>query len=258
MERNIKYVWIGTLFFIILILMVAFILWLNRFEIDSTRYTHYYAYSSDEVSGIGANTPIKYKGISVGRVQSINFKDIKEGIIEVQMLIDSQLYVRENAKVVISSQGLAGANYLSLIQGNGGEVLQKNTEGKKVLELDKGSIEKIMSKASELSDDMASLLKNLNNGLNEENLREINMMIKELRSSTQNLQSISVQINNNMQRGEYNLREILTPTLFQFQRSLQDMSKFFNHASQFMDKMDKDPYNSLFGKQNQSSQKDKK
>ncbi len=258
MERNVKYVWIATLFFIILILMVAFILWLNRFEIDSTRYTQYYAYSSDEVSGVSANTSIRYKGISVGRVQSVSFKDIKEGTIQIQMLIDSQLYVRENAKVIISSQGLAGANYLSLIQSNGGELLQKNSEGKKVLELDKGSIEKIMSKASELSDDMASLLKSLNNGLNEENLQEINIMIKELSNSAHNLQNISAQMNKNMQRGEYNLREILTPTLFQLQGSLQDMSKFFNQASSFIDKMDKDPYNSLFGKQNQSSQKDKK
>lgn len=95
MERNVRYVWIGAIFFIILILMIAFIMWLNRFELDSHRFQHYYTYSQDEVGGIGTNTPIKYKGISVGRVISVDFASLKEGTIQIQMLIDSQLEIRK-------------------------------------------------------------------------------------------------------------------------------------------------------------------
>lgn len=252
MERNIKYVWIGAMFFIVLACMVCFILWLNRFEVDSARYKQYYAYSSDEVGGVGVNTPVRYKGISVGRVRSVSFKDIKSGVIQIEMLIDSKLILRENAKVIIASQGLAGANYLSLIQGEGGE-LGVDSEGRRVIMLDKGSLEKIMSKAGELGDDMALLLKNLNQTLSEENLGEVSAMIKELHASVKNLQSLSAQMDTQMKRGEYNMREILTPTLLQLQGSLQDMSRFFSLASRFVEKMDKNPYDSLFGKQNTES-----
>lgn len=246
MERNVRYVWIGAIFFIILILMIGFIMWLNRFEIDSHRFQHYYAYSQDEVGGIGTNTPIKYKGISVGRVMSVNFANLKEGTIQIQMLIDSQLELKKNTKVIISSQGLAGANYLALIQGEG-EPLEE-IDGKKILELDKGSIEKIMSKATELSDNAASLLKNANAILDEQNLYEISLIVKDLRESVQNLQSITLQMDKNIQRGEYNMREILTPTLLQFQASLQDMSQFFIQASAWIEKVDRNPYDSIFGK----------
>lgn len=254
MERNVRYVWIGVLFFIALGLMIAFVMWLNRFEVDSARYTQYYAYSSDEIGGIGANTPVRYKGISVGRVKSVAFRDIKEGTIQIEMLIDSQLLVRENARVVISSQGLAGANYLSLIQGEG-KALEKNNEDRMVIELDKGSLDKIMSKAGELSDDMAALLKNLNNTLSDENLKEIAILLKSLEQSAHNLNNLSIEVNKNMQNGEYNMREILTPTLFELQKSLQDMSRFFNNASIFLDKMDKNPYDSLFGKRKNTESK---
>lgn len=251
MERNVKYIWIGTMFFIVLVCMVCFILWLNRFELDSERFKQYYAYSSDEVGGVSVNTPVRYKGISVGRVQSVNFKDIKNGIIQIQMFIDSDLIIHQNAKVIIASQGLAGANYLSLIQGEGGE-LKADSEGRYVIALDKGSLEKIMSKASELGEDMTVLLKNINATLSQENLSEITATIKELHASVKNLQSLSSQMDTQMKRGEYNMREILTPTLLQLQGSLQDMSRFFTTASNFVEKIDKNPYDSIFGKQNTS------
>lgn len=252
MERNVRYVWIGAVFFIILILMVLFVLWLNRFELDSAKYTRYYAYSADEVSGVGANTPIRYKGISVGRVQSVGFKDIKSGVIAITMLIDSKLEIKQNAKVIVASQGLAGANYLSLIQGEG-ETLQADEDGNKVIMLDKGGLDKILGKAGEISEDITALLANLNRTFNEENLNNLTEMIKELRSSTSSLASLSAQMDRNMKNGEYNVREILTPTLLQLQGSLQDMSRFFNTATRFVDKVDKNPYDSLFGKQNDKS-----
>lgn len=252
MERNVRYIWIGSIFFIILFCMIAFVLWLNRFELDSAKYEHYYAYSFDEVGGVGTNTPIRYKGISVGRVLNVDFKDIKEGVIQVSMLIDSQLVIKENAKVVVSSQGLAGANYLAIIQGEG-RPIQNDVDGRKILELDKGSIEKIMAKASELSDDLSLLMKNLNKTFSEENLKNITQSIVQLHHATASFQSIADQMDRNIKRGEYNLREILTPTLLQFQGSLQGMNRFFDSASQFVEKVDKNPYDSLFGKQNTES-----
>ncbi|RDU58898.1 MlaD family protein [Helicobacter marmotae] len=256
MERNVRYVWIGIIFFLVLIFMIAFILWLNRFEIDPNKYAIYYAYSSSEVEGIGTNTPIRYKGISVGRVRSVGFKDIKEGIIEIEMFIDSALLIQENAKVLISSQGLAGANYLALIQGNGG-ALKSDSENRKVLSFDKGGFEKIISKASELGDSADVLLKSLNHIVSEQNITEINAILKDIHTTTKHLQSLSAQMDSQMKNGEYNMREILTPTLLQLQGSLQDMSKFFTDASNFLSKIDKSPYDTLFGKESQKSTKDK-
>lgn len=255
MERNVRYVWIGILFFVVLILMIAFVLWLNRFEVDSTKYTRYYVYSSDEVSGIGVNTPIRYKGISVGRVRDVKFKNIKEGIIEIQMLLDSNLPVRENAKVVVSSQGLAGANYLSLTQGSG-EILKENDEGKRVIALDKAGFDKIIEQASELGSNVDLLLKNTNRMFDENN-GEIHLLLRDLHTTIVYLQKVSEQLHTQMKDGEYNMREILTPTLFQLQGSLQDMSDFFTKASAFLDKVDKNPYDSFFGKESKNT-KDKK
>ncbi|CUU40966.1 MlaD family protein [Helicobacter typhlonius] len=257
MERNVRYVWIGAIFFIVLICMVVFVLWLNRFEVDSKKYAQYYAYSSNEVSGVGTNTPIRYKGISVGHVRDVKFKDIVSGIIEVDMLIESSLPIRENAKVIVSSQGLAGANYLSIIQ-NEGEILQINSEGKKVLEFDKGELDKILAKAGELGDNVDLLLKSVNSVFDEGNIGEISLLLKDLRTSMDSMQSVAKQLDTQMQNGEYNIREILTPTLFALQSSLQDMSAFFTKASAFLDKVDKNPYDSFFGKESKDKSKDSK
>lgn len=252
MERNVRYVWIGAIFFITLICMVGFVLWLNRIDLDSTRYKPYYAYSLEEISGIGANTPIRYKGISVGRVSKVAFKDIKEGVIEVAMLIDSAMIIKTNASVMLSTQGLAGASYLALIQGDG-EELVPNSDGKRVLGLQKGSLDKILGKASELGDEASSLLKNLNKTFGSES--DVNALIKELHLSLKHLQSISATLDSNIKKGEYNMREMLSPTLLQLQGSLQDMSRFFNAASALLNKIEKNPYDSLFGKEDSKESK---
>ncbi|MCH5313567.1 MAG: MCE family protein [Helicobacter sp.] len=253
MERNVRYVWIGAIFFVVLIFMVAFILWLNRFEMDSAKYAQYYAYSSNEIEGIGTNTPIRYKGISIGHVRDVKFKDIKEGTIEITMLIESILPIRKNAKVIISSQGLAGANYLSLIHNDDGEILEANDEGKKVIMLERGGFDKIIAKASELGDSVDMLLRNVNALFDVQSLSEIHFILREIHETTTHMKSISEQLDRQMKNGEYNVREILTPTLFQLQGSLQDMSGFFTRASAFLDKVDKNPYDSLFGQESKDS-----
>lgn len=245
MELNVRYVWIGFLFFLTLIFMIIFILWLNRFELDSSKYHIYYAFSKDEINGVGVNTPIKYKGISVGRVLEVDFKDIKQGIIQVKMLLDSSLDIRQGATIVVSSQGLAGANYLNLIQGSG-KLLESSSE--RILEIDKSSLEKILSGAGKLSDDVNEILKNTILFVNEKNAQELSLMLKEIRASLEHLSSISALLDKNLKKGEYNLREMLFPTLLQIQSSLQDMSKFFNKASHLVEKIDKEPYESIFGK----------
>lgn len=248
MERNVRYVWIGAIFFIVLIFMIAFVMWLNRFEIDSAKYTRYYAFSASEIEGIGINTPVRYKGISVGRVQNVSFKDIKEGTIQIKMLIDSALTVRNGAKVVVSSQGLAGANYLAFVQGSG-DVLEENDEGEMIITLEKSGFEQIINRASELSEDVSMLLKNANKTLNEENITEITAILKELKQTMSHLQNISAHIDRQMQNDEYNIREILNPTLIQLQSTLTEASRFFAKASLFLDKVDKNPYDSLFGRE---------
>ena len=91
----------------------------------------------------------------------------------------------------------------------------------------------------------------------DENNGEIHLLLRDLHTTIVYLQKVSEQLHTQMKDGEYNMREILTPTLFQLQGSLQDMSDFFTKASAFLDKVDKNPYDSFFGKESKNT-KDKK
>lgn len=98
----------------------------------------------------------------------------------------------------------------------------------------------------------------MNSVFDEGNIGEISLLLKDLRTSMDSMQSVAKQLDTQMQNGEYNIREILTPTLFALQGSLQDMSAFFTKASAFLDKVDKNPYDSFFGKESKDKSKDSK
>ena len=251
MERNVRYVSIGVVFFAIVIGFVFFVLWLGRFDFNANSEGTYYIYTQDEVSNIGVNTPVKFKGIGVGRVSDVRFEDYNTGLVKITVIIDAGLEVREYSYLSVGSGGLAGANYLALNQGE-----SKNLNTTKVLELKKGGFDILLQKVEDIGDRTASLMTNLTNEENLKNLNEIlanlSKISKDIAQATHRLDSIAHRVDSNFKDGQYDLRAIISPTMLQLESSLLEMDNFFAKATKLVDKIEQSPYDSIFGKRKES------
>lgn len=251
MERNVRYISIGVVFFAILIGLVFFVLWLGRFDFNSSADNTYYIYTQDEVSNIGVNTPVKFKGIGVGRVSDVRFEDYKMGTVRISLILDAELEVREDSYLSVGSGGLAGANYLALHQG---QSTKPNIT--KVLDLQKGGFDILLQKVENIGDRTADLMTNLTNENNLKNLNEIlanlSKISKDIAQATHRLDSITHRVDNNFKDGQYDLRAIISPTMLQLESSLLEMDNFFAKATRLVDKIEQSPYDSIFGKRKES------
>ena len=87
MERHINYITIGGLFFAILVGLVVFIIWFGRLGVDESKFRAYTIRTTHDISGIAPKTPIKYKGITIGSVQSIGFDEKEVGVVKIILFI---------------------------------------------------------------------------------------------------------------------------------------------------------------------------
>ncbi|WP_394952257.1 MlaD family protein [uncultured Helicobacter sp.] len=256
MERNVKYVSIGIVFLGIIIGFCVFVLWLGRFDFNASKYNTYYILTQDEASSVGVNTPVKFKGIAVGKISNVSFEDLAQGLVKITLAIDSNLEVREDSYLTIASSGLAGANYLAFYQG---QSTQPNTSH--IIELRKGGLDVLLQKVEAIGDKSLDVMGGISELTNPQTIQNIqhtflhlSQISQDMAQITKRLDSITKTIDINLQDGQYDVRAILNPSLLQLQDTLLQIDHFFSKATHFVDKIDRNPYDSLFGKKKVSEE----
>jgi phospholipid/cholesterol/gamma-HCH transport system substrate-binding protein len=83
----------------------------NNF-LDSSR-TFYVVY--DNVEGMASSTPVTINGLTVGKVQDINFSKDRSGRITVKLLIDSDFEFSKNSIAELYEAGLLGGKAIAII-----------------------------------------------------------------------------------------------------------------------------------------------
>lgn len=264
MEKNVNFTYIGGLFLFVVIAMVGFILWMSGENLDKTKYQSYVAYSHEGLSGVSEGTGVRYKGILIGKVESIGFKKGDMNLIEIKMLIDSSLKLYQNACVSVESQGLAGGNFLSLEQGSG-EALQNGAE----LCYQKGFMGKLLENIDKSGGDAREIIAEIKSMFADENgknIQEIILSLKvllhNLEETRKNINTLSItanqavsSINASLQRGDYDIRSIIAPTMLGVENSLSEMNRFFSKANLLLDRLEKSPYEAIFGQRQQGAKK---
>jgi len=139
------FVFLGLIFFLAAILMVGNLreTFKNKMEIKA----HF-----DEVNGLKKGNNIWFSGVKVGIVSSLSFYGKSQVEVSMNISTSAKQYIRKDAKVKLSSDGLIGNKILVIYGGTevAGEVIQGDTL----------SVEKTFS-----SEDMLNTLQETNNNV---------------------------------------------------------------------------------------------
>lgn len=247
MERRVNFLFIGIIFFTILAALIIFVVVMGRFDFDDKQYRRYVVYTTNDISGLGVNTPVRYKGITIGSITNISFDPNQLGVVRVDIRIKRIIPVRRNSELVMDSQGLTGMSFLSLKQNEQAPFIQENEDA--ILQIEPSLFGRLGSKADEASMEILDLLKNLKVLLNKSNLESANKIVANADRVSEHLDELIQKLNTQVSNGDYNVREILNPLILRLDTSLNYMDQFFKHGSNALENFNKDPYNTLFGEQ---------
>lgn len=85
------------------------------------RYTVYARFTS--VAGLKVNNPVNMFGMDIGRVEDFKM-DQERQVAIVELRIDKDIKIYDDAIASIKTSGLMGDSYVSIDPGGGGEVLK--------------------------------------------------------------------------------------------------------------------------------------
>ncbi len=275
MERGVNYIIIGGCFIASLIGLVVFIFWFSGDNVFSNNFRIYKAYSKNAIEEVRIDSFVKYKGINIGRIQDIRFRDENFDEVEILLSLRSDLPIKKGSILRISQSGIIGNSFLTLIQNEkSDEYIESSDEAVLFIEPET-AIGKILDSVPNLTNKVDDLLSNANTILSKENAKNIasilssiedsaislNKMLKSLQHNTTDIDSILSNIdnsikktndtieivNNKLQNGEYDLKSTLTPALLSIEQSLYNINELAKKGSNLLDNLEQNPYNTIFG-----------
>ena len=96
-------------------LVIGLGLWLGR---DNTNYRKYELSTAESVSGLQTQAAVRYKGVPVGKVVSIDFDPAKNGGVLIVIAVNEEAPVTQTTYAMLGFQGVTGLAHIQLDDDN--------------------------------------------------------------------------------------------------------------------------------------------
>ncbi|MDP3197975.1 MlaD family protein [Tabrizicola sp.] len=116
METKARYILVGAFTLGAIAALLGFLLWLAQFEIN--RSYAQYDIVFETVSGLSQDSVVRYNGVDVGKVLSIDLDRQNPQFVRVRIEIRATTPVRQDTRATLSSQGVTGVSFVALEGGS--------------------------------------------------------------------------------------------------------------------------------------------
>lgn len=117
METNAHYLKIGIFVLVFISLLVIGLLWLSV-GFSGQNYKFYQVFMRESVSGLSIKAPVKYNGVDVGYVATIQLSPKNPERVALLLAIDNDVPIYQGTVAQLQTQGLTGISFLDLHGGN--------------------------------------------------------------------------------------------------------------------------------------------
>ena len=216
MNNRVNYTLVGFFVLIGAVLILSLSYWMLKPSNDKETQV-YSIYFDESVFGLNLDAPVKYRGISVGKVTRLRINPNNSEQVEVQATILKTTPIKESTVARLTAQGITGLTYINLTLGsNDAPILQaKKGESCPVIQTVPSFFENIEQSLGGLSVELSEALQGAQKLLADNNQKNFSLILKNtaeltskmnrlmddrtiasLQKSSQNLESITHKMDN--------------------------------------------------------------
>jgi phospholipid/cholesterol/gamma-HCH transport system substrate-binding protein len=195
METDKNYFVVGSFVLVVLGCAIAFGLWMAGSRGDSN-YRPFRIHFAQSVSGLDIGSPVKFRGVSVGKVKSIQIDALDTRLIQVDVEIVKTAPIKTDTVATLKLQGITGTVYIELTGGgqNAANLMPKtlvdDSGSTAIPEIpaEPSSIDAIINQTPEILKKVATIAGQVNKVLSDKNIDSVDNMVEEMDKLATSLQ----------------------------------------------------------------------
>ncbi|MCF6309014.1 MAG: MlaD family protein [Sulfurimonas sp.] len=244
MNNRVNYSLVGFLVLFSITLMLGFGYWLLKPSAEEEMQKYLIRFD-ESVLGLNLDAPVKFRGISVGKVVKLRINPKNTEQVEILVDILKTTPVKSSTVAKLTAQGITGLSYINLSQGNNNAPPLKSTKGEEfaVIQTRPSLFFKLEDTFGDVTTNLSKTLARTQQLLNEQNQKEITRLLKNsaifMFKMSQLLDEKTI---NNFQLTMKNL----SSSTKKFDEMMPRIEKFFNNSVEWEDKIS-DSFKSITG-----------
>ncbi len=181
MNNRTNYALVGAFVLIGFVFISIFVYWLVR-PSDEVEMKKYVIYFNESVLGLNLDAPVKYRGITVGKVVKLGINPKNSEQVRVVISVDKKTPIKTSTVAKLTAQGITGLSYINLSLGDkNSPLLTQVPPGEKypVIKSVPSFFESFQTSIGSLYNKLSHTLENVDKTLNEENQKELTHLLHE-------------------------------------------------------------------------------
>ncbi|HWA43445.1 MAG TPA: MlaD family protein [Hypericibacter adhaerens] len=202
METRAHHIAVGLFVLVLIAAMAAFVIWITKFNSAQQTYAYYTIRFAEDVTGLSVDGPVRYRGVTVGRVTDIRIDPDNPIFVRVTIQVSPDTPVVTDTVASLEAQGITGVLYVLLKGGTQGAERMKVTDLTPYPEIPSapGKFEALLAGAPALLEHATQLVDRVTLLFNDSNQKAIGDTLGNLEQITdaflQNRQSVEALIQN--------------------------------------------------------------
>lgn len=206
----------GVFVLVVTALLIGLAMWLLRDEVNTVSYE---MISSEAVSGLQPQAAVRYNGVPVGKVTSIDFDPANRGNVLVRLAVAPDAPITRSTFATLAFQGVTGLSFVQL-DDNGGaaEPLPPGPNGPPRIPLKPSQLGQLTDMAGDLAEKVGQIADRVNQVLNDENQAAFSAALKEVGETAKSTRQLA-------QTAEQTIRTQLDPARASIPRLIEQANR---------------------------------
>lgn len=185
MESKANYTLVGVFVMLFSLALLGFVFWLGKYASNTQEFDLYKTYLAESVSGLYPESPVKFMGLEVGTVNSIQIDPTNSERIEVTLKILKKTPIKEDCYAVLGSQGLTGLSFIELKGGSNSSPLLKKSDEIPIINSQKSFLTLLSSNASDITKKIDLFLTKATQILDAKNIEHVEKILNNFQHFSQ-------------------------------------------------------------------------
>jgi phospholipid/cholesterol/gamma-HCH transport system substrate-binding protein len=207
--------------------LVALVIWFTR---DNTVRNVYELSTRDAVSGLQPQAMVRYRGIAVGKVTSIDFDPKVKGNVRVRITVDERVPLTTSSFATLSYQGVTGLAFIALDdKGASTVVLVPNNDDPPRIPLKPSMLAQLQDRGEVIINQVEEVTKRANQLLSDPNQKRAADALENIAAASASANTLLKTLDNTVKTGLNPALTKLPDTMATVKKAAGDVSRVANN-----------------------------